>query len=64
MRVFFFGSLMDRELLVLVIGRAIEDLGIEAAVIHGFARRRPAMNPSRSSCRIPAGGSMACWSRT
>jgi hypothetical protein len=40
MRVFFFGSLMDRELLALVIGRAIEDLGIEAATIHGFARRR------------------------
>jgi hypothetical protein len=40
MRVFFFGSLMDRELLALVIGRAIEDLGVAAAVIHGFARRR------------------------
>jgi hypothetical protein len=40
MGVFFFGSLMDRELLALVIGRAIEDLRIEAATIHAFARRR------------------------
>jgi hypothetical protein len=36
MRIFFFGSLMDRELLALV----IEELRIEAATIHGFARRR------------------------
>jgi Gamma-glutamyl cyclotransferase, AIG2-like len=40
MRVFFFGSLMDRELLALVTGRAADDLLIDAAIVHGFARRR------------------------
>src|SRR5262245_61619493 len=40
MQFFFFGSLMDRQVLALVIGRAIDELRIEAATIHGFACRR------------------------
>jgi hypothetical protein len=37
---FIYGSLMDRELLALVIGRAADGLRIEAATIHDFIRRR------------------------
>jgi Gamma-glutamyl cyclotransferase, AIG2-like len=40
MRLFFFGSLMDLELLALVIGRPVDDLSTEAATLHGFERRR------------------------
>jgi hypothetical protein len=40
MQFFFHGSLMDRELLALVIGRAIDDLRMEAATIHEFVCRR------------------------
>jgi hypothetical protein len=40
MRLFFFGSLMDLELLALVIGRPVDGLATAAAVLHGFARRR------------------------
>ena len=40
MQLFFYGSLMDRELLALVIGRATDGLSIEAATLHGFDRRR------------------------
>src|SRR5262245_6455403 len=37
---FIYGSLMDRELLALVIGRATDRLRMEAATIHDFVRRR------------------------
>jgi hypothetical protein len=37
---FLYGSLMDRELLSLVIGRPTDELSIEAATVHGFVRRR------------------------
>jgi Gamma-glutamyl cyclotransferase, AIG2-like len=40
MRIFFFGSLMDRDFLGLVLGRDISDLHLEPAVLHGFQRRR------------------------
>lgn len=40
MRLFFFGSLMDMELLALVIGRAADELDVASAALHGFARRR------------------------
>jgi len=40
MRLFFFGSLMDLELLVLVAGRPVDRLSTAAAVLHGFERRR------------------------
>jgi hypothetical protein len=40
MQFFFYGSLRDRQVLAIVIGRAIDGLRIEAATIHGFARRR------------------------
>lgn len=40
MRMFFFGSLMDRDLLALVIGRAIDDLTVTEATLLGFERRR------------------------
>ena len=40
MQFFFFGTLMDRQVLAIVIGRAVDDLRIEAATIHGFACRR------------------------
>jgi hypothetical protein len=40
MRIFFFGSLMDRDFLGLVLGRDISDLHLEPAKLHGFQRRR------------------------
>jgi len=40
MRIFFFGSLMDRDFLGLVLGRDVSDLHLEPAVLHGFQRRR------------------------
>ena len=40
MRLFFFGSLMDLELLALVIGRRLDDLSTAEAALHGFERRR------------------------
>jgi hypothetical protein len=40
MNLFFFGSLMDRELLALVSGRAADALAVTEATLHGFARRR------------------------
>ena len=40
MRLFFFGSLMDLELLALVIGRSVDGLSAAAAILHGFERRR------------------------
>lgn len=40
MRLFFFGSLMDMELLALVTGRAVDDLEVAGAALHGFVRRR------------------------
>jgi Gamma-glutamyl cyclotransferase, AIG2-like len=40
-----YGSLMDRELLALVIGRATDELRVKAATIHDFVRRR-ALNES------------------
>lgn len=40
MRTFFFGSLMDRDLLALVVGRDISDLVFTPAAILGFERRR------------------------
>jgi hypothetical protein len=40
MRLFFFGSLMDLELLALVIDRPVDGLSTGAAVLHGFERRR------------------------
>lgn len=40
MRIFFFGSLMDRDFLGLVLGRDVSDLQLEAAVLRGFQRRR------------------------
>jgi hypothetical protein len=45
MQFFFYGSLMDRELLALVIGRTGDELRMEAATIHDFVRRR-ALNES------------------
>ena len=45
MQFFFYGSLMDRELLALVIGRATDELRMEAATIHDFVCRR-ALNES------------------
>jgi len=42
---FFYGVLMDRELLALVIGRATDGLGIEVATVHDFIQRR-ALNES------------------
>jgi hypothetical protein len=39
MRLFFFGSLMDLELLALVIGRPVGGLSTADAVLHGFERR-------------------------
>jgi hypothetical protein len=42
---FIYGSLMDRELLALVIGRATDGLRIEVATIYDFIRRR-ALNES------------------
>lgn len=45
MHFFFYGSLMDRELLALVIGRAANELCMEAATIHDFVPRR-ALNES------------------
>jgi Gamma-glutamyl cyclotransferase, AIG2-like len=40
MRLFFFGSLMDADLLALVTGRAATDFSTALAVLHGFERRR------------------------
>ena len=40
MRIFFFGSLMDRDFLGLVLGRDVSGLHLEPAVLHGFQRRR------------------------
>ena len=40
MRIFFFGSLMDRDFLGLVLGCDISALHLEPAVLHGFQRRR------------------------
>jgi hypothetical protein len=40
MQLFFFGSLMDMELLALVTGRPVNRLSVAAAVLHGFERRR------------------------
>ena len=40
MRLFFFGSLMDLDLLALVIGRPVDDLATAEAALHGFERRR------------------------
>jgi hypothetical protein len=40
MRVFFFGSLMDRDLVRLVLDREIEDLVFTAAELLGYERRR------------------------
>jgi hypothetical protein len=45
MNFFFYGSLMDRELLALVIGRTTDELRMEAATIHDFVCRR-ALNES------------------
>ena len=45
MQFFFYGTLMDRELLALVIGRATDELRMEAATIHDFVCRR-ALNAS------------------
>jgi hypothetical protein len=45
MNFFFYGSLMDRELLSLVIGRTTDELRMEAATIHDFVCRR-ALNES------------------
>src|SRR5262245_43733734 len=45
MQFFFYGTLMDRELLALVIGRATDELRMEAATIHEFVCRR-ALNES------------------
>src|SRR5262245_17440033 len=42
---FFYGVLMDRELLALVIGRATDGLRIEVATVHDFIQRR-ALNES------------------
>ena len=40
MRLFFFGSLMDRDFLAVVLGRDAGDLPLVPARLHGFARRR------------------------
>jgi hypothetical protein len=40
MRIFFFGSLMDRDFLGLVLGREVDGLVLEPAVLRGFQRRR------------------------
>jgi len=40
MRIFFFGSLMDRDFLGLVLGRDVSALQLEPAVLRGFQRRR------------------------
>ena len=45
MQLFIYGSLMDRELLALVIGRATDELRMEAATVHDFVCRR-ALNES------------------
>ena len=42
MRLFFFGSLMDLDLLALVIGRPVSGLSTSEAALHGFERRRAA----------------------
>jgi hypothetical protein len=39
-RLFFFGSLMDRDLLALVLGRPLDGLMLSSAALHGFERRR------------------------
>jgi hypothetical protein len=40
MRIFFFGSLMDRDFLGIVLGREVDDLALEPARLFGFQRRR------------------------
>ena len=40
MRIFFFGSLMDRDFLGLVLGPDVSALQLEPAVLRGFQRRR------------------------
>jgi hypothetical protein len=40
MKLFFFGSLMDMDLLALVIGRPVGSLSAAEAILHGFERRR------------------------
>lgn len=40
MRLFFFGSLMDMELLALVTARTVDELDVASAALHGFARYR------------------------
>lgn len=40
MRLFFFGSLMDRDFLAIVLGRDASDLPLAPARLHGFERRR------------------------
>jgi hypothetical protein len=59
MQFFFYGSLMDRELLALVIGRTGDELRMEAATIHDSSGDGLSMSPFRSSCRTPADGSGA-----
>lgn len=45
MRLFFFGSLMDMELLSLVIARGVDQFEVASATLHGFARRRACGEP-------------------
>ena len=40
MQFFFYGVLMDRELLALVISRAADEIRMEAATIHDFVQRQ------------------------
>src|SRR5262245_18899000 len=54
-RFFLYGSLMDPELLALVIGLATEGLGFEVATVHGFIGRR-ALNESFPMLVPRAGG--------
>ena len=51
MRWFFFGSLLDRDVMQIVLDRPMHDMAIQPAVLHGFARYRveqetfPALSP-------------------
>jgi hypothetical protein len=40
MRLFFFGSLRDHDLLELVLGCSVDDLAVVKAILHEFKRRR------------------------
>lgn len=52
---FFFGTLMDRDVLQLVLGRKVPDADLAPARLHGWRRVRTAREPYPTLVRDPSG---------